>query len=139
MGIDIKISVVGMGRVPPQDNNLAPTQIFFGGHLPATLILWLLPVLLIIAAACGGGSENPIPQEPVSARVIVTDVQVSADDKLVESIKVLTDDGDELVLRMGDELEPSIWGPSHLLSHSGLGKSLGLKISVAGKCPPKKI
>ena len=66
----------------------------------------------------------------MSARVIVTDVQVSADDKMVESITVLTDDGEELTMRLGDEIERTIWGPSHLLSHAGLGKSLGLKIGV---------
>ncbi len=98
--------------------------------VPRTLILWLPPVLMVIAAACGGSSETPIPQEPVSARVIVTDVQVSSDDKRVESITVLTDDGAELTMRLGDEIEPAIWGPSHLLSHAGLGKSLGLKIGA---------
>ena len=54
--------------------------------VPRTLMLWLLPVLMVIAAACGGGSETPIPQEPMSATLIVTDVQVTSDDKSVESI-----------------------------------------------------
>ncbi len=98
--------------------------------VPRTLMLWAAPILLVIAAACGGSSETAIPQDPVSARVIVTDVQVSADDKRVESITVLTDDGEELTMRLGDEIEPAIWGPSHLLSHAGLGKSLGLKIGA---------
>ena len=98
--------------------------------VPRTLRLRAVPILLVIAAACGGSPETPIPQETVSARVIVTDVQVSADDKRVESITVLTDDGEELTMRLGDEIEPAIWGPSHLLSHAGLGKSLGLKIGV---------
>ncbi len=86
--------------------------------VPRTLMLWAVPILLLLAAACGGSSETPIPQEPVSARVIVTDVQVSADDKRVESITVLTDDGEGLTMRLGDEMEPAIWGPSHLLSHA---------------------
>ncbi len=98
--------------------------------VPRTPMLWAVLILLVIAAACGGSSETPDPQEPVSARVIVTDVQVSADDQRVESITVLTDDGEELTMRLGDEIEPAIWGPSHLLSHAGLGKSLGLKIGV---------
>ena len=76
------------------------------------------------------GYRGSVPQEPVSARVIVTDVQVSADDKRVESITVLTDSGEEITMRLGDEIEPAIWGPSHLLSHADLGKSLGLKIGV---------
>jgi len=98
--------------------------------VPRTLMLWAVPILMVIAAACGGSSETPIPQEPVSARVIVMEVQVSADNKRVESITVVTDDGEELTMSLGDEIEPAIWGPSHLLSHAGLGKSLGLKIGV---------
>ena len=50
------------------------------------------------------------PQEPVSARVIVTDVQVWADDKRVESITVVMEDGEELTMRLGDEIEPAVWG-----------------------------
>ena len=53
---------------------------------------------------------------PRTLRVIVTDVQVSADDKRVESIIVLTDDAEELTTRLGHEIESAIWGPSHLLS-----------------------
>ena len=48
----------------------------------------------------------------------------------VESITVLMDDGEELTMRLGDEIEPEIWDAPHLLSHAGLGKSLGLKIGV---------
>ena len=92
--------------------------------VPGSLRLWAVAILLIIAAGCGESSEI------MSARVIVTDVQVSADHKRVESITVITDDGEELTMRLGDEIEPEIWGPSHLLSHVGLGKSLGLKIGV---------
>ena len=40
------------------------------------------------------------------------------------------DDGEELTVRLGDEIEPEIWDPPHLPSHAGLGKSLGLKIGV---------
>lgn len=43
---------------------------------------------------------------------------------------MLMDDGEELTMRLGDEIEPEIWDPPHLLSHAGLGKSLGLKIGV---------
>ncbi len=93
-------------------------------------MLWTVPIMLVTAAACGGSSETPISQEPVSARVIVTDVRVSSDDKRVESITVLTDDGAQLTMRLGDEILPAIWVPSHLLSHAGLGKSLGLKIGA---------
>jgi len=60
----------------------------------------------------------------------VTDVQVSPDETTVESITVLTDDGDEITMKLGAEIEPLAWGPPHLPSHAGLGRSLGLKIEV---------
>ena len=89
-----------------------------------------LSILLTVLAACGGGSEAAAPREPVSARVIVTDVQVSADGERVESITVRTDDDKEIAMRLGDNIDLANWGPLHLLSHAGLGKSLGLKIGV---------
>jgi len=98
--------------------------------LPSLPALWVTPILLVIVAACGDSSNTPIPQESVSARVIVIDVQVSVDDKRVESITVLTDDSEGLTMRLSDEIDPAHWGPSHLLSHARLGKTLGLKIGV---------
>ncbi len=93
-------------------------------------MLWAVPILLVhIAGVCGGSSETL--NSPVSARVIVTDVQISADDgNKVESITVVTDDGEELTMRLGEGIEPAMWGPPHLLSHAALGESLGLKIGV---------
>ena len=52
--------------------------------------------MLHIAPGCGGGSDALSSTGPVTARVIVTDVQVSADDTRVESITVVTEDGEEL-------------------------------------------
>ena len=100
-----------------------------GVTIRATL-LSVIAVLLVVWAACGGGSEATAPREPVSARVLVMDVQVSADGERVESITVRTDDDKEIAMRLGDNIDPAIWGPLHLLSHAGLGKSLGLKIGV---------
>ena len=93
--------------------------------VPRTSMLWAVLILLVFAVACGASS-----QEPVTARVIVTDVQVSVDGKTVESLTVRTDDGEQLTLRLGDDIEPAAWSPSHLLSHADLGESLGLKIGV---------
>ena len=98
--------------------------------IPRTLPLWAVLSFLIVGSACGGSSETTLYNEPVTARVVVTDVQVSADDSKVESITVLTDDGEEITMTLGEEIEPAAWGPSHLLSHVGLGKALGLKIEV---------
>ena len=92
--------------------------------------LWVLTILLVVSAACRGELGASISQEPVSARVIVTDVRVSADGERVEYITVRTDDGKELSLRLGEDIDPEMWLPPHLLSHVGLGKSLGLKIGV---------
>ena len=99
--------------------------------VPKTLMVWVVPVLLLVGTACGGSSETTDSSESVSARVIVTDVEVSADDKRVEYITVLTDDGEEITMELGEEIEPAVWSPSHLFSHAGLGKSLSLKIEVA--------
>ena len=92
--------------------------------------LWVLSVLLVLSAACGGDSGSLISQGPVSDRMIVTEVQVSDDGERVEYITVRTDDGEELSMRLGEDIDPEMWMPPHLLSHVGLGKSLGLKIGV---------
>ena len=92
--------------------------------------LHILSILLVLSAACGGEPGAAFSQEPVSDRVIVTGVQVSADGESVEYITVRTDDGKELSLRLGEDIDPEMWLPSHLLSHVGLGKSLGLKIGI---------
>ena len=94
------------------------------------LLLWVSAIMLAAGAACGGSTETTDYGQPVSARVVVTDVQLSPDESTVESITVLTDDGEEITMKLGAEIEPLAWGPSHLLSHAGLGKSLGLKIEV---------
>ncbi len=94
-------------------------------------MLWAVPTVLVLVVACGGSSETPTSREPVSARVIVTDVQISADDdNRVESITVVTDDGEELTMRLGEGIEPAMWSPPHLLTHVGLGETLGIKIGV---------
>lgn len=98
--------------------------------VPKSLMVWVVPVLLLVGAACGGSTEATVYDETVSARVIVKDVQVSADGKRVEYITVLTDAGEEITMKLGPEIELATWGPSHLLSHAGLGESLGLKIEV---------
>lgn len=98
--------------------------------VPGTLILWVAPILLIIGAACGGSSDTIVYDELVSARVIVTDVQVSADENRVEFITVRTDNGEEITMRLGEDIEPAAWDQNHLLTHAGLGEALGIKIGV---------
>ena len=87
-------------------------------------------VLMVVVAACGGNPQEPISDEPVSARVIVTEVRLSPDQNRVDSITVRTDDGRELFMHLSDDIDPALWEPLHLQSHQGLGKSLGLKIGV---------
>lgn len=72
-------------------------------------VRWLCAtsIMLVVSAACGGGSEAADPREPVSARVIVTDVQVSADGERAESITVRTYDDKEIAMRLGDNIDPS--------------------------------
>ena len=98
--------------------------------VPGPRMLWVAAIMLVAGAACGGSAETADHDEPMSARVVVTDVQVSPDEARVESITVLTDDGEEITMKLGAEIDPLAWGPPHLLSHAGLGKSLGLKIEV---------
>ena len=57
-------------------------------------------------------------------------MQASADDKRVEYITVLTDDGEKITMKLGEGIEPEAWDQNHLLTHAGLGESLGLKIGV---------
>ena len=68
--------------------------------------------------------------DSLAGRVIVTDVGVSADGEIVESITVRTDEGEELSMRLGEAIDLSIWGPAHLLGHMQTGKTLGFKIGV---------
>ena len=93
-------------------------------------LICLIPVLMVVVAACGGNPQEPISDEPVSARVIVTEVRLSPDQNRVDSITVRTDDGRELFMHLSDDIDPAMWEPLHLQSHQGLGKSLGLKIGV---------
>lgn len=96
-------------------------------------------VLMVAVAACGGYPQKPISDDPVSARVIVTEVRLSPDQSRVDSITVRTDDGRELSMRLSEDIDPAMWEPLHLQSHQGLGKSLGLKIGVTYLHTPEGI
>ncbi len=98
--------------------------------VPRKLLIRAAPIMLAAVVACGGGSGAAVFDVPVPARVIVTSVQVSADDELVEYITVLMDNGEEITMKLGEEIDPAAWDPGHLLAHAGLGESLGLKIGV---------
>ena len=93
-------------------------------------MLCLVPVLMMVLAACGGSSQDVVADEPTTARVIVTEVQVSPDGDRVESITIRTDGGKDLQMRLGENIDPAMWEPLHLQSHQGLDESLGLKIGV---------
>ena len=94
-------------------------------------LLFVVPILLVTLTVCGEGSSEELPlNESIFAKVIVTDVQLSADDETVESITVRTVEEDrDITMRFGDDIDPTIWGPSHLLGHVQSGK-FGIQIGV---------
>ena len=109
--------------------------------MKAAVLKVVLIISSLIGTSCGGGAETesapaldtpPASEaaQPVSARVIVTDVQLSDDGETVESITVRTEDGSEVPMRLSEDIEPNIWGPPHLLGHVQTGKALGFKIGV---------
>ena len=98
-------------------------------NLREIALLGSIPILMLVVAACGGNGQDPISDEPISARAIVKNVETSTDGDRVEAITVLTDDGKELLMRLADDIDPAAWAPAHLQSHQGLG-ALGIKIGV---------
>ena len=70
-------------------------------------LICLIPVLMVVVAAGGGNSQEVVADEPVAARVIVKEVQVSPDGGRVESITIRTDDGEDLYLRLGENIDPA--------------------------------
>ena len=86
--------------------------------------------MLALIVACGAGFPGLGSDGPVTARVIIADVKVSDQEDRVLSITVRTDAGEEMSLRLSDDINPADWDPMHLKAHQGLGESLGLKIGV---------
>ena len=86
----------------------------------------------MIALIVAGGARFPGlgSDAPVSARVIIAGVPVSDQDDRVLSITVRTYAGEEMSLRLSDDINPADWDPMHRQGHQGLGESLGLKIEV---------
>jgi len=120
------------------DRVVGLAQVSVTNWYKSTLIC-LIPVLVVVVAACGGNSQDAVTDEPTSARVIVTGVQVSPDGDRVESITIRTDEGKDLQMRLGENIDPAMWEPLHLQSHQGLGESLGLKIGVTYMQTPEGI
>ena len=95
------------------------------------VLLLIIPTFLVmISVACGAEAPvETVPEGPVTVKVIVTDVQVSDGGERVESMTVRTEDGMELSMRLSDDIDPTLWGPSHLLGHIQAGE-LGIQIGV---------
>jgi len=89
----------------------------------------LIIVLLALLACSRTSAQLPVSDEPVFAKVIVTDVVLSENESQVESITVRIDDGDEVQMRMDDDIDLTLWGPQHLLGHVQAG-TLGITIGV---------
>ena len=75
-------------------------------NLREIALLGSIPILMLVVVACGSNAPEPIFDEPISARVIVTNVELSTDGDRVESITVRTDDGRELPMRLADDIDP---------------------------------
>lgn len=99
--------------------------------LVRTLLVFLTSIFVMLSPACGVGSseESISSKEPATAKVIVIDVQVSDDGDAVESITVETDEGRKISMRLSDDIDPSLWGPSHLLGHLQASE-FGIQIGV---------
>lgn len=107
-------------------------------------VLGTVLIVTALIASCNGGDalttrtpdgvmvESPVSDviESLNARVIVTDLSLSADGKSVESITVRTEDEMELVLRLGTDINPTTWGPAHIRGHMETGKAFGFTIGV---------
>ena len=141
VGLDCNRAVLQITRTPdpPMVARVVGLARVSIANLYKSTLICSIPVLMVVVAACGGNPQEPISDEPVSARVIVTDVGVSTDGDRVDSITVRTDDGRELFMRLSDDIDPVMWGPPHLQSHQGLGESLGLKIGVTYMQTPEGI
>ena len=69
---------------------------------------------VVFSVACGGISQEPVSDEPVSARVVVRNMKVAAEGDRVESITFLIDDGSELTMILDDAIDPAMWGRRYL-------------------------
>jgi len=99
--------------------------------LPGCFLVFLILVLTAGISACGGGSPEPLSKgEEGTARVVVTGVEVSQDGQTVEFITVQTEDGEELTLTLGEEIDLMNWSPQHLQLHIGLGENFGFSIGL---------
>lgn len=105
-------------------------------HKIALLSSTLAPMVLVVA--CGGSPQQPISDEPVSARGIVTEVQLLPGADRADSITVRTDDGQELFMLSSANIDPGMWDPIHLQGHQKLGE-LGVQIGVTYTRTPEGI
>ena len=98
-------------------------------RIKSFLLCVVLVVVVALVACSRSSAQLPVSDEPVFAKVIVTDVVLSEDESQVESITVRIDDGDEVQMRMDDDIDLTLWGPRHLLGHVQAG-TLGITIGV---------
>ena len=100
--------------------------------MKARALATVLTAAIFMASCNGSSGAPPISDviEPVNARVIVTDLTLSADEKTVDSITVRSEDEIELTLRLGTDINPTTWGPAHIRGHIETGKAFGFTIGV---------
>ena len=67
----------------------------------SALICLITGLMMVVLAACGGSTQDGVTDEPTTARVLVTEVQVSSAGDRIESITIRTDEGKDLHMRLG--------------------------------------
>ncbi len=99
-------------------------------HEKINLILITVTLLIvpIVTVACGGTAEDDAvtDAQTVSVQAVVTDIRLADDGKNAASIKIQTEEGKEFDVRIGDQIDPTVWGLPHLQGHKQLGHRIGV-------------
>ncbi len=93
-------------------------------------LIWLAVVLLIapiVTIGCGRTAEEESAKaQPVSVRATITAIRPAADGTSVASLTITTQGGNVFEVRIGDQIDPNIWGLPHFQGHKRLGGPIGV-------------
>ena len=87
------------------------------------LLAGVLLIVPMVPIGCGETAKEGV----VSVRATVTDVRPAADGQNVASIKIKIEDGKEIEVRIGEQINQTVWGMPHLQGHRQLGHRIGVK------------